>query len=139
MEFSNTTYLDYQASTPVDPRALAAMEPFFRTNAANPHSVDHAAGWTAQRAIDDATLFIAKLIGADPDEIVFTSGATEANNLVILGLAARAPKDRRRLLVSAIEHKCVLASARAAVDRYGLKLEIIPVQRDGIIDIDALK
>src|SRR5688572_13449079 len=99
MRISHSTYLDYQASTPVDPRVMAAMEPFFRIHAANPHSVDHAAGWTAQRAIDDSISAIAKLIGADPDEIVFTSGATEANNLAILGLATRAPSSRRRILV----------------------------------------
>lgn len=139
MRIGNSTYLDYQASTPVDPRVMATMEPFFRDNAANPHSVDHAAGWAAQRAIDGSALAIAKLIGADPDEIVFTSGATEANNLAILGLAARAPSNRRRMLVSAIEHKCVLASSRAAVNRYGLKLEMIPATSNGVIDIEALR
>jgi cysteine desulfurase len=139
MRISHCTYLDYQASTPVDPRVMAAMEPFFRTHAANPHSVDHAAGWAAQRAIDDATSAIAKLIGADPDEIVFTSGATEANNLAILGLATRAPSSRRRILVSAIEHKCVLASARIAAIRYGLRLETIPANPNGIIDIEWLR
>lgn len=139
MKINDLIYLDYQASTPVDPRVLAAMEPFFRINAANPHSVDHAAGWAAQSAIDDSAAAIATVIGADPDEIVFTSGATEANNFSILGLAARARKDRRRLLVSAIEHKCVLAASRAAVERYGLQLEIIPVLPSGIINIEALK
>ena len=139
MTICDPIYLDYQASTPVDQRVLAAMEPFFRTNPANPHSVDHAAGWAAQRAIDEATAAIAKLIGADADEIIFTSGATEANNLSILGLAARAPKDRRRLLVSAIEHKCVLASARVAAERFGFKLDLIPAQPNGIIDIEVLK
>lgn len=138
MIINDLIYLDYQASTPVDPRVFAAMEPFFRTNPANPHSVDHAAGWAAQRAIDDAAAEIAKLIGADADEIVFTSGATEANNLAILGSAARAHKDRRRLLVSAIEHKCILSSARAAAERFGLKLDIIPAQLSGIIDMEAL-
>ena len=138
MRINEIVYLDYQASTPVDPAVIAAMEPFFRLNVGNPHSVDHAAGWAAQQAIDTATAAIAKLIGADADEIVFTSGATEANNLAMLGFAARAPKNRRRMLVSAIEHKCVLAAARAAASRYGLKLETIPVTQDGVIDIDAL-
>ena len=138
MRINDTVYLDYQASTPVDPAVIAAMEPFFRLNVGNPHSVDHAAGWAAQQAIDTATAAIAKLIGADPDEIVFTSGATEANNLAMLGFAARAPKNRRRMLVSAIEHKCVLASARAAASRYGLELETIPVMPNGVIDVDAL-
>jgi cysteine desulfurase len=139
MRISNTTYLDYQASTPVDPRVMGAMEPYFRVNAANPHSVDHAAGWAAQRAIDDSALAIARLIGADADEIVFASGATEANNLAILGLAARAPQSRRRILVSAIEHKCVLASARAAASRYELELETIPAKSNGIIDTEWLE
>src|SRR6516164_4479664 len=107
MRINQTLYLDYQASTPVDPRVLADMESFFRVNVANPHSVDHAAGWAAQAAIDNASSAVGELIGADSNELVFTSGATEANNLAILGLAARAPKGRRRVLVSAIEHKCV--------------------------------
>ena len=137
MRINDIVYLDYQASTPVDPEVMAAMEPFFRVDVGNPHSVDHAAGWAAQRAIDTASAVIAKLIGADADEIVFTSGATEANNLAMLGFAARAPINRRRLLVSAIEHKCVLAAGRAAASRYGLTLETIPVSTDGVVDLDA--
>jgi cysteine desulfurase len=137
MRINDIVYLDYQASTPVDPEVMAAMEPLFRVDVGNPHSVDHAAGWAAQRAIDTASAVIAKLIGADADEIVFTSGATEANNLAMLGFAARAPINRRRLLVSAIEHKCVLAAGRAAASRYGLMLETIPVSTDGVVDLDA--
>ncbi len=137
MRINDIVYLDYQASTPVDPGVIAAMEPFFRVSVGNPHSVDHAAGWAAQQAIDTASAVIAKLIGADADEIVFTSGATEANNFAMLGFAARAPKNRRRLLVSAIEHKCVLAAGRAAASRYGLTLEAIPVTTDGVVDLDA--
>ena len=137
MRIGEIVYLDYQASTPVDPRVFAAMEPFFRINIGNPHSADHAAGWAAQQAIDTAAAAIAKLIGADTDEIVFTSGATEANNLAMLGFAARAPKSRQRMLVSAIEHKCVLAAGRAAASRYGLQLETIPVTTNGIVDLDA--
>src|SRR5215471_17904772 len=138
MIISETIYLDYQASTPVDPRVMAVMEPFFQRDAGNPHSVDHAAGWAAQRAIDQSTTAIASFISADPDEIIFTSGATEANNLAILGLAERAPQTRRRGLVSAIEHKCVLASASAANRRYGLELEVIPAKENGLVDIDWL-
>jgi cysteine desulfurase len=139
MRISGSIYLDYQASTPVDPRVMAAMEPFFRSDAGNPHSVDHAAGWAAQRAIDQSGSAIANFIGADPDEIIFTSGATEANNLAILGLAERAPQNRRRMLVSAIEHKCVLASASAATRRYGLALELIPAKDNGVVDTDWLR
>ncbi len=137
MRINDIVYLDYQASTPVDPGVIAAMEPFFRVSVGNPNSVDHSAGWAAQQAIDTASAVIAKLIGADADEIVFTSGATEANNFAMLGFAARAPKNRRRLLVSAIEHKCVLAAGRAAASRYGLTLEAIPVTTDGVVDLDA--
>ena len=137
MRINDIVYLDYQASSPVDPEVMAAMEPFFRVDVGNPHSVDHAAGWAAQRAIDTASAVIAKLIGADADEIVFTSGATEANNFAMLGFAARAPINRRRLLVSAIEHKCVLTAGRAAASRYGLTLETIPVSTDGVVDLDT--
>src|SRR6478735_4154407 len=99
MRIGDTVYLDYQASTPVDPNVIRAMEPFFRVNVANPHSTKHVAGWAAQGAIDGAALAIANLIGADHDEIIFTSGATEANNLAMLGFAARAATGRRRVLV----------------------------------------
>ena len=138
MRIGQTVYLDYQASTPVDPVVLAAMDPFFRTNFGNPHSVDHAVGWASQQGVEDAAAKIANLIGADPDEIIFTSGATEANNLAILGFAARAEKSRRRLLVSAIEHKAVLGAARAAANKFGLKLDTIPVNSSGVIDLDGL-
>ncbi len=102
----------------------------------NPHSSDHAFGWQANAAVAEAAIRIARLIGADPDEIVFTSGATEANNLAILGLAHRAPRGRRRILVSAIEHKCTLAAADAAAERYGLICERFRVDRDGRFDLD---
>ncbi|MEI9931846.1 MAG: aminotransferase class V-fold PLP-dependent enzyme [Rhizomicrobium sp.] len=101
-----TLYLDAMASTPLDPRVAEAMAPFWSEMFGNPHSSDHAFGWQANAAVAEAAIRIARLIGADPDEIVFTSGATEANNLAILGLAHRAPRGRRRILVSAIEHKC---------------------------------
>lgn len=137
MRIGQLIYLDYQATTPMDPAVISAMEPYFRVNFGNPHSTDHIAGWTAQQAIDDAAASVAKLIGADSDEIIFTSGATEANNLSILGFAARAAKGRSRILVSAVEHKSILSSACVAAERYGLKLETIPVTGDGRIDPDA--
>ena len=93
----------------------------------------------AQRAIDQSASAIANFIGADPDEIIFTSGATEANHLAILGVAERAPQNRCRMLVSAIEHKCVLASASAATRRYGVALELIPAKENGLLDTDWLK
>jgi cysteine desulfurase len=130
-------YADYQASTPVDPRVVESIAKCFRECPGNPHSEDHAVGWRAAAAVDDIAAQSATILGCDPDEIVFTSGATESNNLAILGLAARAPADRRRIIVSAIEHKSVLAAASAARDRYGCTLETIPVDREGVIDLKA--
>src|SRR5262249_1493207 len=139
VRIGQTIYLDHMASTPVDRRTLAAMEPYYRVDFANPHSVNHALGWAANEAIDHAATTLARFIGADPDEIIFTSGATEANNLAILGLAARAPDSRRRILVSAIEHKCVLAAAQAAAVHFNMRVEVIPVDKQGVIDLDTLE
>ena len=113
MNRTNTIYADYQATTPVDPRVLERMMPYWQESFGNPHSSDHVVGWQAAEAVRDSLTSVAGLIGADPDEIVFTSGATEANNLALFGSARRAPQSRRRILVSAIEHKCVLEAARA--------------------------
>ena len=138
MPDSPTIYADYQATTPVDPRVLAAMEPYWREFFGNPHSSDHVMGWDAERAAADAAASVAALIGADASAIVFTSGATEANNLAILGLARRAPRGRRRILVSAIEHKSVLAATRALEEPEGFAVELIPVDHDGFVRSDAL-
>ncbi len=139
MADSQTIYADYQATTPVDPRVVAAMEPYWRETFGNPHSSDHVMGWTADQAVSDAATSVADLIGVDASEIVFTSGATEANNLALLGLARRAPQGRRRILVSAIEHKSVLAAARALEEREGFSAEIIPVDHEGFVSRDALE
>ena len=136
---AKTIYADYQATTPVDPRVMAKMAPYWEKSFGNPHSSDHVIGWQAEKAVRDAASSIAALIGADPDEIIFTSGATEANNLALLGLARRAPAGLRRILVSAIEHKCVLAAARALSAREGFTVETVPVDGEGLIDLDALE
>lgn len=133
-----TIYADYQATTPVDPRVVERMGPYWGDRFGNPHSADHVVGWQAAEAVREATDAVSSLIGADADEIIFTSGATEANNLAILGLARRALPMRRRLLVSAIEHKCVLATADFAASREGLTVETIPVDGEGFVDIDWL-
>src|SRR5262249_3655088 len=130
-------YLDYQASTPVDPRVLTAMMPFMTSRFANPHSSDHVSGWRESEAVTQAARTIAAAVGVDSDEVVFTSGATEANNLAVLGLARRAPPGRTRILVSAIEHKCVLAAARATTS-LGFSVEHIPVNGEGLVDLDYL-
>ena len=133
-----TIYADYQATTPVDPRVLEAMAPYWRELFGNPHSSDHVVGWRSAEAVQNASASVAALVGADPDEIIITSGATEANNLALLGLARRASPKRRRVLVSAIEHKCVLAAARSLEERGGFNVEVIPVDEEGFVDLEAL-
>ncbi len=134
-----TVYADYQATTPVDPRVLEKMTPYWRELFGNPHSSDHVVGWRSAEAVRDAASLVGSLIGGDPDEIIFTSGATEANNLALLGLARHAQPRRRRILVSAIEHKCVLAAARSLEGREGFTVETIPVDGEGFVDVEALE
>ncbi len=139
MDNRKTIYADYQATTPVDPRVLKKMTPCWENSFGNPHSSDHVIGWRAEEAVREAAASVAALIGADADEVVFTSGATEANNLALLGLARRAPGGRRRILVSAIEHKCVLGAARALSEREGITVETIAVDSEGFVDFDVLE
>ena len=134
-----TIYADYQATTPVDPRVHERMAQYWGNSFGNPHSSDHVVGWQACEAVQGAAASIAAAIGADTDEIIFTSGATEANNLALFGLARRAPPGRNRILVSAVEHKCVLASSSVLASQEGFAVELIPVHRDGMIDLSALK
>src|SRR6185437_6831974 len=105
-------YLDNQATTRCDPRVVAAMLPWFTEQYGNPHSVEHVLGRTAEAAVETARGHVASLLGADPREIVFTSGATESNNIAIKGAARFAARfgtgDRRRIVTVATEHKCVL-------------------------------
>lgn len=138
MEEAECIYADYQATTPVDPRVLAEMAPYWEESFGNPHSSDHIVGWRAKSAVDEAALSVSSLIGGDADELIFTSGATEANNLALLGVARRSSGTRRRILVSAIEHKCVLAAARALVGSDSFAIGVIPVDSYGRIDIEVL-
>ncbi len=129
-------YLDYQASTPLDPRVFEAMRPLLEEGFGNPHS-EHAHGWEAAQAIEQAASEIAELIGAAPGEIVFTSGATEANNLALQGMARSARRRGDHIVVGATEHKCVLATA-SWLERQGFRIDVIPVSPDGLINLDAL-
>lgn len=139
MPVANPIYLDHQATTPTHPDVLAAMQPWFAEAFGNPHSSDHVLGWQSSQAVDEAAEQVARLIGADAGEIIFTSGATESNNMALLGLARRAAgSKRRRVLLSAIEHKSVLAAGRAIKERLGFAVEHIPVNREGFIDMEAL-
>lgn len=133
-------YMDYQASTPVDPRVKNAMLPYFTEMAGNPHASDHSFGWEANAAVEDAAKKIAKSINADPDEIIFTSGATEANNLFLLGMASQAKHGKRkRIITSTVEHKSVLDVACHAKDAFGYEVELIPVSSSGALDFAKLE
>jgi cysteine desulfurase len=140
MRIGSTIYLDHQASTPVDARVIEKMMPYNRDMFANPHSSGHALGWQAASAIDEAAFSIAQLIGCDQNEITFTSGATEANNLAIVGYSKfHLNGKRRRLLVSAIEHKCVLEAAYYLQEYQGFLVEEVPVDTLGLVDLEALR
>ncbi len=131
-------YLDYQATTPLDPRVLDAMMPYFTGKFGNPHSRSHSFGWEAEEAVEAAREEVAKLIGADPREVIFTSGATESNNLAIKGVA-QFNKDRRNEIVTVVtEHKCVLDTCRH-LEQEGFKVTYLPVQQNGLIDLDELR
>ena len=129
-------YLDYHATTPVDPRVLEAMLPYFTEVFGNPASSGHQWGWRAQEAVEQARREVAALIGASAREIVFTSGATESNNLAICGVTETHDR-RRHIAVSAIEHKSVFERARR-LEQAGWGVTVVAVGRDGRVDLDAL-
>jgi cysteine desulfurase len=130
-------YLDYQATTPTDPRVVEAMLPFFGDKFGNPHSRNHFYGWEAEEAVENARQQVAAIIGASEKEIVFTSGATESNNLAIKGIA-RFYRDRKDHVVTvATEHKCVLESC-ARLEKEGFRATYLPVGAGGLIDLDRL-
>ncbi len=119
---------------------LQAMMTYFRDSVGNPHSSDHYFGWNGQKLFEEASTSVAKLIGASPEGLIFTSGATEANNLALLGLAERGKTTgKRRILVSAIEHKCVLETARFLKEHQNFEVEQISVKPDGKIDVAELQ
>jgi cysteine desulfurase len=125
-------YLDFQASTPVDPAVLDVMLPWL-ASPANPHANENGPGRRAAQAVENARAQVAALLGADLDDIIFTSGATEAANIVLRSLAGPGS----RLIVSAIEHSCVRETAAALADA-GVMVEIAPVDSEGLVDLDAL-
>ncbi len=135
-------YLDYQATTPMDPRVLDAMMPFFTEKFGNPHSRDHFYGWEAEEAVERARAQIAALIGAGEKEIIFTSGATESNNLAIKGVARLHGNHngaaKTHIVTCAIEHKCVL-EASAALERDGFEITYLAVGPNGLIELDQLR
>ncbi|HSD27684.1 MAG TPA: aminotransferase class V-fold PLP-dependent enzyme [Vicinamibacteria bacterium] len=130
------TYLDHNATTPVDPRVLDAMLPFLRADYGNPSSL-HWFGQRARAAVEQARAQVATLVGADPAEIVFTASGTESDNMALRGAAAKAPPPRTRVVCSAIEHHAVLNAARAMRDE-GRPVAIARVGEDGVLDLDDL-
>ncbi len=132
-------YLDNQSTTQCDPAVVAAMLPWFTTQYGNPHSAEHAMGQQAAGAVHTARAQIAALIGADPREIILTSGATEANNLAIKGAARHAgPAGPRRIVTLATEHKCVLAAVQDLAAE-GFEPVVLPVGPTGLLDLDVLR
>ena len=128
-------YLDYQATTPIDPVVREAMMPFLGDLFGNPHSIDHSFGWETSRAIKDARARVANLINADDDEIVFTSGATESCNLALRGVANRSGNGwRNRIVTLATEHPAVLETV-LDLGRSGLDAVVLPVGSDGLLDL----
>ena len=131
-------YMDYGATTPVDPRVVDAMIPWLREHFGNPASRSHAWGWEAEEAVEKARKDVADLIGADPREIVWTSGATESNNLAIKGAAQFYKSRGKHLITVKTEHKAVLDTMRE-LERQGFEVTYLDVQEDGLLNMDALK
>src|SRR5690606_20719339 len=131
-------YLDYSATTPVDPRVADKMIPYLREQFGNPASRSHAYGWEAEKAVEDARGEVAALVNCDPREIVWTSGATEAINLAVKG-AAHFYKDRGRHLITVkTEHKATLDTMRE-LERQGFEVTYLDVQENGLLDLEVLK
>ena len=131
-------YLDYQATTPTDPRVVEAMLPYFTEKYGNPHSRSHIYGWEAEEAVEKAREQVAAIIGADAKEIIFTSGATESNNLAIKGVAHFYKERKNHIITCGTEHKCVLDSCRH-LQQEGFEVTYLPVQKNGLIRLEELE
>lgn len=130
-------YLDNHSTTPVDPRVLEAMLPYLSERFGNAASRSHSFGWTADAAVETARAQIAALIGANKDEIVFTSGATESDNLAIKGVAEAHRSKGNHIITAVTEHKAVLDSCKR-LEKYGYQVTYLPVQEDGLVDLNEL-
>ncbi len=131
-------YLDFQATTPLDPRVLDVMMPYLTEKYGNPHSRTHSYGWETENAIEAARDHVAGLIGASGKEIIFTSGATESNNMAIKGVARFYKEHKKHIITTQTEHKCVLDSCRS-LESEGFEVTYLPVQSNGLIDLELLQ
>ncbi len=131
-------YMDNHATTPVDPRVLEAMLPFFGEKFGNAASRNHSFGWNAEEAVENARGQIARLVNATPKEIIFTSGATESNNLAIKGVAEMYREKGNHIITQVIEHKAVLDTCKR-LEKYGFEVTYLPVEKDGRINLDDLR
>ncbi|UFP95763.1 IscS subfamily cysteine desulfurase [Gloeobacter morelensis] len=135
---SRAIYMDNNATTPVDPVVLEAMLPYFTEKFGNAASRNHAYGWEAEEAVENARAQIAAAVGADPKEIIFTSGATESNNLALKGVAEMYREKGNHIITVVTEHKCVLDSAKY-LERHGCRVTYLPVKPDGLVDLAELE
>ena len=138
MSLKYPIYLDYQSTTPVDERVLSEMLPYFSIKFGNPHSRSHSFGWDSEEAIENARNLVADLICANSKEVIFTSGATESNNIAIKGVARFYKEDKNHIITVATEHKCIIDTCRH-LEQEGFKVDYMSVGSDGIIDLEELK
>jgi len=131
-------YMDYHATTPMDPRVFETMKPYFMETFGNSASRNHSFGWQAEEAVEKSRKQIADLIGATPKEIVFTSGATESNNLALKGVAEMYAEKGNHIITAATEHKAVLDTCKR-LEKHGSRVTYLPVQSNGLIDLEMLK
>src|SRR5437763_1527808 len=131
-------YMDYHATTPVDPRVVEAMLPYFTEHFGNAASRNHPFGWEAEEAVEKARKQVADLIGANAKEIVFTSGATESDNLAIKGVAEMYREKGNHIITCVTEHKAIIDTCKH-LEKNGYRVTYLPVQKDGRISLDALK
>ena len=131
-------YMDNHATTPMDPRVLEEMLPYFMEKFGNAASRNHSFGWAGEEGVETARERVAKLIGATPKEIIFTSGATESDNLAIKGVAEMYREKGNHIITAVTEHKAVLDTCKR-LEKYGYRVTYMPVQKDGLIDLEELK